>query len=131
MRCTILSVSMLALSAVAAGTSCPTGDAQCAAEREGSYCKAYAAGQAEGVCQYTDTPCSCATTAPPTPTGSGCADGDAFCQQQTGDMGSYCKAAYQPPPGNVCQGSDVTCTCGSTTSVPTTGGPTSSAPTTA
>nr|ABV22177.1 unknown [Perkinsus chesapeaki]ABY27176.1 unknown protein [Perkinsus chesapeaki]ABY27177.1 unknown protein [Perkinsus chesapeaki] len=127
MRCTILSLTILALSEVVSGTDCPTGDAQCAAEQVGSYCKAYG-GQTEGVCQYTDTPCSCVTTAPPTPTGGGCASGDAYCQKQTGDMGSYCKAAYKPGAGGVCQGSDEPCTCSGTTSSPT-GAPTTSAPT--
>ncbi|KAF4666003.1 hypothetical protein FOL47_004316 [Perkinsus chesapeaki] len=120
MRYTAISVCLVALAEVVSGSSCPSGDAQCAAEQEGSYCKAYAAGQTEGVCQFTDTPCSCAPTPPPTPTGGACPDGDAYCQQQTGDMGSYCKAAYTQGAGGVCQGGDQPCTCGgSTTSEPT------------
>ncbi|KAF4720234.1 hypothetical protein FOZ62_026923, partial [Perkinsus olseni] len=66
------------------------------------------------VCQGSNTPCYCTTTPPPTPTPSGgpCPDGDAYCRQQTGDTGSYCKAAYQRGPGGgVCQGFDVPCTC--------------------
>ncbi|KAF4671929.1 hypothetical protein FOL47_001082, partial [Perkinsus chesapeaki] len=35
MRCTILSLTILALSEVVSGTDCPTGDAQCAAEQVG------------------------------------------------------------------------------------------------
>ncbi|EEQ97101.1 hypothetical protein Pmar_PMAR027036 [Perkinsus marinus ATCC 50983] len=114
-------------------SSCPTGDAQCHSESPGSYCKFY---QGHNVCQGTDTPCSCTTTPappPPTPTGGSCPDGDAFCQKQSGNSGSYCKAAYQTGPGGgVCQGTDIPCKCGgggSTTMKPTTTKPTTTKPT--
>ncbi|EER12704.1 hypothetical protein Pmar_PMAR025337 [Perkinsus marinus ATCC 50983] len=112
MRFTVGLYSCLAV-LVLGQSSCPTGDAQCRREHPGSYCKFY---QGHRVCQGTDTPCFCTTTPPPpppTPTGGPCADGDAFCQKQTGGSGSYCKAAYQSGPGGgVCQGTDIPCKCG-------------------
>ncbi|KAF4666000.1 hypothetical protein FOL47_004313 [Perkinsus chesapeaki] len=134
MRYAVAAFCLVALAEISSGQSdCPTGDAQCDAEHPGSYCKHWKEG--EEVCQYTDTPCSCTTTPPPgpSPTGGPCPDGDAFCQQQSGDMNSYCKAAYKPGDGGVCQGSDEPCTCDSspTTSQPTSAEPTSPEATTA
>ncbi|KAF4753662.1 hypothetical protein FOZ62_005113 [Perkinsus olseni] len=129
MRFAILPLAVVAMAQVSLGQdSCPTGDAQCDAEMPGSYCKFY---QGNRVCQGTDTPCYCTTTPPPppspTPSAGPCPDGDAYCQQQTGDPTSYCKAAYQfGPGGGVCQGSDEPCTCGGG---PTSPGPTSAGPT--
>ncbi|KAF4719624.1 hypothetical protein FOZ62_010528, partial [Perkinsus olseni] len=113
-------------------SECPTGDAQCQVDDPSSYCKYY---QGAHVCQGSDKACSCTTPPPtsaPTPTGGPCPEGDAYCQQATGDPASYCKAAWQfGPGGGVCQGSDDTCTCGgsSTTPEPTSGEPTTPAPT--
>ncbi|KAF4667552.1 hypothetical protein FOZ61_008102 [Perkinsus olseni] len=112
MRYTILPFCLAAIAKIGLGLSaCPAGDAQCQAEDPSSYCKFY---MGDRVCQGSNTPCYCTTTPPPTPTPSGgpCPDGDAYCRQQTGDTGSYCKAAYQSGPGGgVCQGFDVPCTC--------------------
>ncbi|KAF4666002.1 hypothetical protein FOL47_004315 [Perkinsus chesapeaki] len=122
MRYLVISLCILALAEEVFGESkCPSGDDQCNNEHPGSYCKYW---QRKGAtCQYTDTACSCTTPSPtgPSPTGIPCPDGTAYCQQQTGDMSSYCKAAYTQGSGGVCQGGNQACTCGgSTTSEPTT-----------
>ncbi len=90
--------------------SCPSGDAFCqSVAGPGSYCKFYQ--QAGGVCQISNTPCSC----------SDCPAGDSYCMTKVG-LTSYCKSNLAVP---VCEGSDTPCSCDYTPiiSTPTPPGP--------
>ncbi|KAF4664100.1 hypothetical protein FOZ61_001092, partial [Perkinsus olseni] len=100
MRYATLPLCLAAIAGLVQGLSeCPTGDAQCQVDDPSSYCKYY---QGAHVCQGSNKACSCTTPPPtsaPTPTGGPCSEGDAYCQQVTGDPASYCKAAWQFGPG--------------------------------
>ena len=41
-----------------------------------------------------------------------CPKGDMFCENVTGDKGSYCKYWQKDPAGQVCQGTTIPCHCG-------------------